>query len=225
MANVFAQCPEIITERQIRPKKITGGFVWAVCFRLPSPAEEDGYIIQQIVQQESGTQLEGGVAVEIPFRSINYWEAWEVKKGETEPQQKQTINSFIKDTLHKSPTADPDYDIPMNDIFYKQYKVGAKGYYYVSGLAGFYHGTLPSDFIVDHPDTGAGALKSTRRKPDFWTHSGFSRFQHLVFTYQTEAERKDVSKQSLNGDRGQKVNISYADKWLDNFYNLKEAGK
>ncbi|MGI8640976.1 MAG: hypothetical protein ACR2MG_13655 [Pyrinomonadaceae bacterium] len=209
MASALIQIPEISIAHQIRPEKIPGGgFIWGVCFKLPIPAEEDGHIIQHIVQEENGTQNNKTI-----YRRIGYWEAWEVKKGETQPRQTQSVRAFIEEQKGTAPPHG-DYNIPMNDIFYKKYTLGAKGNYIIWGLAGFYHKPLTPDFIVAHPRTGAGGLKSTTIKPAFWTLCGLVRQVSFNYNCETESEAKDDSKQILNPTKT-KIEMSFADNWFN----------
>jgi hypothetical protein len=213
MATALKQIPEVIIGRQIKKAKIPGGFIWGVCFKLPVPAEQDGYIIQHIIQDETGPQINPETKVkESRNQWIQYWEAWEVKKGETEPRQKQSVREFVE-TQGGGTLTHGDYSLPMNDIFYRNYKIGAQGTYIITGHAGFYQETLPSDFIVGHSKTGAGALKSTLKKPPFWTQNGLFRQVKLNYYCETEVERNDLSKQSLNGDPPHIRDLSWMDTW------------
>ena len=216
MASAPMQIPEISIDKQIRKKKFPGGFIWAVCFKLPSPAVEDGHIIQHIVQTECGTQKENGSIVKNVDRKIQYWEAWEVKKGETEPRQTQTTRTFVEVTSKITvPPGDTsvEWDVPMNDIFFRKYPLGAKGTYMINGLAGFYHQPLTADFMIGHAETGAGALKSTTIKPKFWTIIGLNRQVRFNYFCETPEEMRDDSKQNLNGETV-KMNMSFFDSWL-----------
>ncbi len=214
MASALIQIPKISDTGKIRQKKFVGGFIWGVCFELKEPAAEDGHIIQHIVQTERGTVKNNGIVKEAS-RTIQYWEAWEVKKGETMPQQKQTARDFAKilGVIVSAGDTTLDWDLPVNDIFYRQYKIGTKGNYTINGLAGFYHGALPPDFIVGHPQTGAGALKSTITKPPFWTINGLNRQVRFNYVCETAQEANDESKQGLNGETTI-MNLSYFDSWF-----------
>jgi hypothetical protein len=185
---MFAQIPEIDRASELRPETFKGGFVWAVNFKLPQPAEQDGYIVQKIQQVETGTinrlekQADGSSkrVEEKINREIFYYEAWEVKKGETTPKQQQTVSDF---SLSQGGGVLPSkYHTPVNDIFFRKYEAGSVGTYVIRGFAGFYHASLPSNFVVGHAKTGAGQLRSTTEMPPFWTKQA-SLFRELTFTF------------------------------------------
>jgi len=215
MAGALIQIPKLSEAVKIKQKKFSGGFIWGVCFELKEPAAEDGHIIQHIIQTERGTQRENGVIVKNVDRTIQYWEAWEVKKGDTMPQQKQTVRAFANVLGVTVPPGDTtlEWDLPVNDIFFRKYAIGARGNYTINGLAGFYHKALPPDFIIAHPQTGAGALKSTITKPEFWNINGLNRQVRFDYVCETPQEAKDDSKQHLNGETTI-MNMSYFDSWL-----------
>lgn len=198
MAGGLAQIPTLSISKQVRPTKIPGGFIWSACFELPEPARENGYIVQYIMQEHSGTKKnELNETKNLEPTIAPYWEAWEVKKGEKEPQQKASTNDFIK-LLGGKEIGEGDYNVPMNDIFFKQYPAKSSVVYKIRGIAGFYHETLPSDFIVNHPLTGAGPLRSTQKPPPFWVFKGLYRRVKLITQSETESEWKDLSKLGLH---------------------------
>jgi hypothetical protein len=215
MSSTVRQIPEVNTAKQIKPEKIPGGgFIYAICFKLPKPAEADGYIVQHIVQEEEGTnKIAGTENKNFASRRIEYWEAWEVRKGETEPRQTQSVRDFMKEQSGDAPPHGY-YDLQMNDIFYKMYKLGTKGKYTITGLAGFYHEPLPPDFIVNHPKTGAYGLRSTIHIPKFWSCCGLMRQIRFQYDCETESNRKDPSKHSLNWEYPRVYNMSYMDGWV-----------
>jgi hypothetical protein len=185
---MLAQIPEIDKGTELRAETFKGGFVWAVNFKLPQPAEQDGYIVQKIQQIENGTihklEKKADGSTELVksqvSRVIYYWEAWEVKKGETTPRQQQTVSDFAVGLGGK--TLPAKYQTPVNDIFYRKYEIGSVGTYTIRGYAGFYHSALTSDFIVGNPQTGAGQLKSTTFIPPFWSRQA-ALFRELTFRF------------------------------------------
>ncbi len=186
---MLAQIPELDKSNEVRAEVIKGGFVWGVKFKLPMPAEQDGHIIQMIRQNQRGTISELAKSADgtqkVVERSSNmetvYWEAWEVKKGETTPRLQQSIASFVMEKTGSS-LSSGKYQIPVNDIFFKGYAAGSVGTYNIKSLAGFYHDTLTSDFTVGNLQTGAGGLRSTTVEPKFWTvRAGLHR--DLTFTF------------------------------------------
>lgn len=183
---MLAQIPEIDKSTEVKAETIKGGFIWGVRFKLPNPAEQDGYIIQKILQYETGTIYRSGlspgtVSESRANRTIEYWEAWEIKKGETTPTQQQSISDFAIALTGKALNGSK-YQVPMNDIYFKNYGIGSVGKYTIKGLAGFYHTKLTPDFVVGHPQTGAGQLKSTTIEPSFWT-SKAGLYRELNFTF------------------------------------------
>jgi hypothetical protein len=189
---MLAQIPEIDRTTQVKPVRVPGGFIWGVNFKLPVPAEQDGFIIQKIRQVETDRY-------ENPtyFREVIYWESWEIKKGETTPKQSQTVADFVAGLGGKTPPGS-EYHIPVNDIFYRQYTKGNKGRYLIQGLAGFYHDPLPADFIVNHSQTGAGQLKSTILKPSFWEKSCL--YRQLIYNFDCSETTTDDSKNHINNE-------------------------
>jgi hypothetical protein len=79
---MLSQIPEIDKATELRAETFKGGFVWAVNFKLPQPAEQDGYIIQKIQQIENGTihklEKKADGSTELVksqvSREIYYWE-------------------------------------------------------------------------------------------------------------------------------------------------------
>ncbi len=183
---MLAQIPEIDRSTEVRAETFKGGFIWGVRFKLPQPAEQDGYIVQKILQFEKGTIYKSGstignISETNVSRKTEYWEAWEIKKGQTTPSQQQSISEFGAALGAKGLNV-AKYQNPVNDIFFKNYGKGSVGKYTIKGLAGFYHTSLPSDFVVGHPQTGAGQLRSTTFEPVFFTlRAGL--YRELNFTF------------------------------------------
>src|SRR5262245_40002281 len=121
---MLAQIPVIDSQTHVKPINIPGGFLWAINFKLPAPAAEDGYIVQKIIQSDEGGSIKGTTG----SMSAVYWEAWEVKKGETRPRQSQTVAEFIATQGGTAPNR-PEFQVPVNDFFYKCYAFGSEGKY------------------------------------------------------------------------------------------------
>ncbi|MEK7723775.1 MAG: hypothetical protein AAB336_05460 [Acidobacteriota bacterium] len=68
---MLTQIPEINSSNQVRPVNLPGGFLWAVNFKLPVPAANDGYIVQKIYQKDEGSN--NGATIS---KTTIYWEAW-----------------------------------------------------------------------------------------------------------------------------------------------------
>ncbi len=173
MFDSLKQIPNILAS-QFGPKEIPRGFIWAVNFQLPEPAKNDGYIIQFISQKQSGTNS-SGVQKSL---DISYWEAWKVLKGSITSTTKKSVATFMRE-LGGSPPNNSTYNASYNDFFFHQFKTGNKGKYKIYGSVGFYEETLPSDFIINNLQTGAGPLLSTTKCPPFW--SPFGRDRELTY--------------------------------------------
>jgi hypothetical protein len=189
MLDTLAQIPVIDRSTEVGAETVKGGFLWAVKFNLPKPAEQDGYIIQKIVQEQSGKFLElvksddgkEKVKESEGFKQVTYWEAWEVKKGQTSPWQQQSVAAYAYE-IGKISITSAKYQVPMNDIFFKNFKWGSKGTYKITGMAGFYHETVLGGFTIGNPDTGAGGLLSTTNEPNFWTSTA-GLYRELAFHF------------------------------------------
>jgi hypothetical protein len=128
-----------------------GGFSWKVWFSIPSPATQDGWMIQEIVADAKITEGDGTKRTE----SYHFWEAWEVKQGKTV-------------TIYQDQALDDN-----DDIYYTpSRKAGSKGVDKTVGKVKFYEGPLPSDFKTNNPSTVAGILNSSATEPPYWDGSG-----------------------------------------------------
>lgn len=128
-----------------------GGSEWKVWFDLPKAAGADGWVIQEItvtydIKNDDGSQFKK--------QTYHYWEAWKVEKGKT-------------GTVWQDKGLD-DNDDNYSDSSYP----GKKGTITTVGKAKFYEGPLPPDFKKNNPDTIAGILHSSIKKPPFWDGTG-----------------------------------------------------
>lgn len=145
-----SQTPNISTVKGPQDKGC-GGTDWRTKWSLPSPAGQDGWIIQEVKIDRDITRADGATIK----KSYHYWEAWPVTKG-------QTITDY---------QASGKY--PHDDFYYSGEMPGTKGTSSWTGNAKFYEGDLPADFKSNNPDTpAAGILRATDKKPDFWDASG-----------------------------------------------------
>ena len=128
-----------------------GGYAWKIWFDLPKPAAADGWVIQEITVVYD---IKDNTGKTINNESVHYWEAWQVKKG-------------------KSGTVWQDEKLDDNDDAYTESsRKNTKGSSIVTGKAKFYEGDLPGDFKTNNPDTQAGILHATTKKPSFWDGTG-----------------------------------------------------
>jgi hypothetical protein len=176
------QIPVIQASPQFGPEKITGGFIWAVKFELPVPAINDGIIVQEIFQTQSGTDSAGVFST----KTAHWWEAWNVNRGSSTSGTQQTIATFIA-TKGLTAPSDPKFHDPFNDIFFDSKALGNVGNWIFLSSAAFYERPLPPDFVIANPHTGAGGLPSTTTRPPFWT--GIGLFRALKFDFDFRASR------------------------------------
>ena len=194
MSSTLTQFPTV-GGAQFRPEEIPFGFIWGVQFHLPEAAKNDGHIIQHIYQYQKGT-TSGGDAID---QGLHYWEAWKVMKGSTTPVESMTVATAIgKQNLPVNSIDDYKFHRPMNDIFYKQFTAGNEGLYFIYGSAGFYEGSLPSDFIKNNSQTGALQLLSTTTKPPFWKPGGTQRAVSYEFDF-TDGKNETTFKTKTIG--------------------------
>jgi len=128
-----------------------GGFAWKVWFDLDKPAEADGWMIQEITDVREIKDDKGDI---VDRETVHFWEAWEVKKG-------------------KTGTVWQDQNLDDNDDAYNESShPKTKGTIVTTGTVKFFEGPLPADFKTNNPDTMAGILHSTTKKPDCWDGTG-----------------------------------------------------
>jgi outer membrane protein OmpA-like peptidoglycan-associated protein len=131
-----------------------GGFEWLVEFKLPEPASQPGYIVQQI-SRNSNIQTFDGTKVAVP--DVIYWEAWPVRRGDR-----------LTSTRFASTDDGRQYDDSYDHDRFPQ----THGVITLLGVAKFYEEKLTSDFKKNNPLTEARSLYSTPRRPAFWDGTG-----------------------------------------------------
>jgi hypothetical protein len=128
-----------------------GGFDWKVWFSIPSPATQNGWIIQEITADAKFTEADGTKTTE----SYHFWEAWEVQRG-------KTVTIYQDQGLDDN---DDQYYTPSR-------AAGSKGVDKTVGKVKFYEGPLPASFMTNNPSTVAGILNSSTTEPPYWDGSG-----------------------------------------------------
>jgi hypothetical protein len=128
-----------------------GGFEWKVWFDIPNAAGKDGWVIQEISVTIKVKNADGTDKVD---KTYHFWEAWKVESGK-------------KVTVWQDQKLDDN-----DDVYVMPSRPGTKGTITGVGQAKFFEGPLPADFKTRNPDTLAGILHSTTKKPDFWDGSG-----------------------------------------------------
>ena len=172
----IAQYPNIPAAGQYGPKKVPNGFYWGVQFQLASPANNDGYVIQELSQTFTGTDSTGAP---VNVMKQRYWEAWEIKRGAVGTVYSSKIT--VATSIGATPSGASSLHVPVDDIFFFKLLPGAVGTIIYIASAAFYEEPLPSTFTRNNPDTGAGTLPSTTVKPAFWANKGLCRI--LRFEY------------------------------------------
>ena len=159
--------PVLQTTPKLEPGKFPGGYVWGVLFRLPAPANADGYIIQELDVSEQGATDTGAAG----RNAMHYWEAWPVSRNRavTDKSGRQTLAEFIR-SQGGTPPGGAAMTTPLNDFFFRTYAAANSGTRIMRAVAAFYDERLPADFVVE-PKTGAG-LPPTTKKPSFWQGKG-----------------------------------------------------
>jgi hypothetical protein len=171
--------------------KFPGGCLWAVRFRLPRPAANSGFIVQEVLIKENGTRPNG----EPGAASRHYWEAWPIAKGHqeiTDPNSRQTVAKFVKDLTGKT-LSEPRLQQNVNDVFSNHYAAGGKGQAEWRAVAAFYEVTLPKDFVPNNPRTNSGRLLSTTVSPAFWRGTGLARRFTFEFDFQKAKTNADIT--------------------------------
>lgn len=167
------------------PAKFAGGFIWGVRFQLPRPAAQDGWIIQRVQKNQSGFDAAGSAA-----RSAHdYYEAWEVKRGNRAPETayQQTFAAFVRSQVGSSPSGGRSQAV-CHDFFFSTFSDGNSGTEIMRSSAGFYERSLPTEFRVGNRNTNAGGLPSTNSRPRFWHEIG--QFRALQFDFDFRAGRQ-----------------------------------
>jgi hypothetical protein len=156
------QFPKINSLFNSPTDKTCGEVEWLVEFVLPTPAQDNGWIVQQIVRTYDIRDSNGKVVdPKLNGTKPTFWEAWAVLKGAT-----TTKTRFLKNPDGR--TYDDVFDQPNRGLY--------KGTFKVEALAKFFQvDPLPSDFIQNNPATPAKTLHSTTKKPPFWDDTGTGR--------------------------------------------------
>ena len=118
-------------------------YQWDIAWNIPTPASQDGYVIQEIISIQ---KIQGLQDV-----TLHFWEAWPIKKGETTSsiaQRQVWDDSWSAKFPHK----------------------GQNGTITMSGLAIFFEGPLPPDFKPNNRETlqVANDLPTSKNMPVFW---------------------------------------------------------
>ena len=214
MSTTLTQFPTL-GGAQFRPEEIPFGFIWGVQFHLPEPAQNDGHIIQHIYQYQKGTDSSGQ---SINF-DVHYWEAWKVSKGSTTPTESMTVATAIgKPNLQISSINDYKFHRKMNDFFYKQFTTGNKGMYFIYGVAGFYEGPLPGNFVRNNAKTGAKQLLSTTFKPSFWQPGGLQRTLSYEFDFTNGKNDTTFKTKEIGSELAGTINS--LNTWGKQIYNM-----
>jgi hypothetical protein len=144
---VSKQNPVITTVGTCEVQDLCGTIKWGVSFSLPQPAATCGWIIQMIT-------------VNSPSEQVQFWEAFYIPAGA------QTTMGIY------SQGSGP----PVDDTYFSKHLLNTKGTDTTQGIARFYEGTLPSDFVYcDLPGGGSpagGARRFTRTQPPWWDGQG-----------------------------------------------------
>ncbi len=129
-----------------------GGFDWRIWWDIPHGSSRSGWVIQEITATFDAQKADGSEAFK---KTYHYWEAWPVEKG-------KKISRF--QDKHELP--------PFDDQYYTGARPGTKGTNTYVAKAKFFEGDLPADFKQSNPDTIAGDLYSTKKRPNFWDGTG-----------------------------------------------------
>ncbi len=138
---------------------------WKVDFRLWFPSWRGGYIVQHIRIRERVTDCpDREFAQPTVDKSLEFWEAWEVRPGRTSPE-------------HAPPPAPPhdSDDLYRFDIRPDGLLAGRRGRVRIEVRAEvrFFPGvTLPATFVRANPATQAGFALSDAARPPFWRPGG-----------------------------------------------------
>jgi hypothetical protein len=106
----------------------------------------------------------------------------------------------------------------MNDIFYKQFTTGNKRTYFIYGVAAFYEGTLPGDFIKNNSQTGAAQLLSTTKKPPFWKPGGLQRAVSYEFDFTGGKNETTFKPKTIGAELAGTINSFHT--WGQQIYQM-----
>jgi hypothetical protein len=171
----YAQNPKINTLYQGPKDKGCGEVEWLVEFELPRPAQDDGWIVQQILRSYDIRKADGSIAdANLNAPKIAYWEAWPVKRGASKTSNRD-------DPTEDGRTYDDSFDQPA--------RPNLKGVFKVVALAKFVVAGLPADFVKNNAATKAFDLRSTTVRPFFWNDTGT--IHNLTATWDCTPGAKD----------------------------------
>jgi hypothetical protein len=186
----------VLQTPQFGPRKIStrsaGGFIWAVRFQLPAPPTNDGFIVQELDQLQTGVTTTGRST----FLHVRFFEAWKVTAGQTTVDAtrafEQTLASFIASQGGSGRVPPGSPADPFNDFFFIMFPAGSRGSVTFLASAAFYEEPLPSTFVPNNRATGAGMLPSTLPPPPpFWKDEGL--FRALKYEFDFTGTRSPAS--------------------------------
>jgi hypothetical protein len=191
-----AQLPTIIENAFLKPQHTGDGFFWGVRFSLPVPAAKDGFVVQQVLY--SKWQKVIGISPAPSQTLENYWEAWPVKKGDSQSRDASTLaQNFapMQDTLDAHLKAGepipPALGMRQHDFFADvNGGLGTEGNILIVATVGFYEEKLPRTF-KRRAVTRAGDLLASWTKPSWWVDRG--QFRMLKYTWMNVRGAKTVS--------------------------------
>jgi hypothetical protein len=122
-----------------------GDTTWQVSFSLPNPAASSGWVIQMVTDDLS--------ASDNTSRHTQFWEAFYIAAGKTTTSLYNGVDDQYNAVKHPSNTTGTET---------------------VIGLAKFYEGTLPSDFVYCDASGAepAGGRRFTYNQPAWWDGTG-----------------------------------------------------
>lgn len=168
---------------KVSPTKLARGYLWLVSFALPRPASQNGWIIQEVLKTRRRD------VVNPINQTIHYWEAWPVPRNATASPTKLTVGQHLLAMGFSAADVATLQNFPFinssaNDAFADMMALpGSRGTVTVKAAARFYLVTLPADFISNNPATQAGTLRSTTRRPAFWTGEGAYRVVSYLWNF------------------------------------------
>ena len=146
MAGFVPSQDPMVTFRACSKDSTCGTVIWQVDYTLPNPSQNGGWVVQKITVNFSETVLGGHLACN-PSHTEQYWEAFYIGPGQMVTTIYGTSGADTYKTFH-------DFYSTGTDI--------------TMGLAKFYEGTLPPDFVSCNTATSAGSRRSTTQQPPGW---------------------------------------------------------
>ena len=147
-----------------------GNVNWGVLYTLSNPSISGGWVVQEIT--DTLTETAGGLTCN---RSAHFYEAFYVP-----PNASNTAMLYYPD---------PD------DNFTLQHDPNSMGTETVTGMAKFYEGTLPADFVYCNDAGPAGTRRSTTQTPPGWDGTGTP--HNLMITWDCTAGGAGTSSVQL----------------------------